>query len=201
MTDDHDDPDQDPYGSADLYAWLMGLWKRQQVQETDPSEPSWRPGSAPRPPRSWPAALVVMLVVLAAVGVAIGLWTRSHRPSPEYALVARRPVRVYDAPSSDSAVVRTLLPGERVLAGRPISRRWGVVFETDREQIGYAYESADNFGPAPADGGPVVPSPGPVAQGDTTALCKDGWVSRSQHRSGTCSWHGGVGRWVHRPPS
>jgi hypothetical protein len=28
-----------------------------------------------------------------------------------------------------------------------------------------------------------------------TALCRDGTYSSSEHRSGTCSWHGGVGQW------
>ena len=36
---------------------------------------------------------------------------------------------------------------------------------------------------------PSVPASGP------TALCRDGTYSYSQHRSGTCSWHGGVAVW------
>lgn len=32
-----------------------------------------------------------------------------------------------------------------------------------------------------------------------TARCKDGSYSRSTHRSGTCSYHGGVAEWIHRP--
>jgi hypothetical protein len=28
-----------------------------------------------------------------------------------------------------------------------------------------------------------------------TARCRDGWYSCSQHRPGTCSWHGGVAEW------
>lgn len=34
-----------------------------------------------------------------------------------------------------------------------------------------------------------------------TARCRDGSYSYSQHRSGTCSHHGGVARWIHPPPS
>jgi hypothetical protein len=34
-----------------------------------------------------------------------------------------------------------------------------------------------------------------------TAICEDGTYSYSQHRSGTCSHHGGVKQWIHRPPS
>ena len=29
-----------------------------------------------------------------------------------------------------------------------------------------------------------------------TAICRDGTCSISQSRSGTCSWHGGVARWI-----
>ena len=29
-----------------------------------------------------------------------------------------------------------------------------------------------------------------------TAICRDGTTSYSQHHSGTCSWHGGVRRWL-----
>jgi len=34
-----------------------------------------------------------------------------------------------------------------------------------------------------------------------TAQCNDGSYSYSQHRSGTCSRHGGVARWINPPPS
>lgn len=32
-----------------------------------------------------------------------------------------------------------------------------------------------------------------------TARCRDGTYSYSEHASGTCSHHGGVGRWIHHP--
>jgi hypothetical protein len=32
-----------------------------------------------------------------------------------------------------------------------------------------------------------------------TAICWDGWCSYSQHRSGTCSGHGGVKQWLRSP--
>jgi hypothetical protein len=34
------------------------------------------------------------------------------------------------------------------------------------------------------------------APAGATALCRDGTYSFSQHRSGTCSHHGGVARWL-----
>jgi hypothetical protein len=39
-------------------------------------------------------------------------------------------------------------------------------------------------------GASAAPPPG------ATALCRDGTYSYSQHRSGTCSYHGGVARWL-----
>ena len=39
------------------------------------------------------------------------------------------------------------------------------------------------------------------ASGSATARCEDGTLSYSQHRSGTCSHHGGVARWINPPPS
>jgi hypothetical protein len=36
---------------------------------------------------------------------------------------------------------------------------------------------------------------------NATALCKDGTYSHSQHRSGTCSKHGGVDKWLKQLPS
>jgi hypothetical protein len=33
----------------------------------------------------------------------------------------------------------------------------------------------------------------------STARCPDGTYSYSEHASGTCSYHGGVGRWIHHP--
>ena len=39
------------------------------------------------------------------------------------------------------------------------------------------------------------------APAGATAQCKDGTYSSSQHRSGTCSGHGGVDHWINEPPS
>ena len=36
----------------------------------------------------------------------------------------------------------------------------------------------------------------PAAAAAQTAVCRDGSYSYSQHRSGTCSHHGGVARWM-----
>jgi len=36
----------------------------------------------------------------------------------------------------------------------------------------------------------------PLPAGAVTARCRDGSMSRSQHRSGSCSRHGGVAAWL-----
>ena len=41
--------------------------------------------------------------------------------------------------------------------------------------------------------GPVRATTAPVG---ATARCRDGTHSSSQHRRGTCSWHGGVAQWL-----
>ncbi|CAJ1495629.1 protein kinase [[Mycobacterium] kokjensenii] len=47
---------------------------------------------------------------------------------------------------------------------------------------------------------PVTTVPPPVPEPGATALCRDGSSSFSARRSGTCANHGGVQRWVNRPP-
>lgn len=46
--------------------------------------------------------------------------------------------------------------------------------------------------------GNKIPNPysAPSAPSGATAQCRDGTYSFSQHRSGTCSHHGGVGEWL-----
>lgn len=43
------------------------------------------------------------------------------------------------------------------------------------------------------------PTKAPAAPAGATAQCRDKTYSFSQHASGTCSHHGGVGRWIHHP--
>ena len=44
-------------------------------------------------------------------------------------------------------------------------------------------------------------SSGSTSTSGATAQCRDGSYSNSQHRSGTCSHHGGVARWINPPPA
>jgi Protein of unknown function (DUF3761) len=60
---------------------------------------------------------------------------------------------------------------------------------TDQNRQPPASQAAPQ-GRAPA----AIPQKGPAGQ--PTARCKDGTMSYSQHRSGTCSRHGGVAEWL-----
>ena len=44
----------------------------------------------------------------------------------------------------------------------------------------------------------LLPSSAPE---EPSALCRDGTYSYSQHRQGTCSWHGGVRQWLRSIPA
>jgi hypothetical protein len=47
----------------------------------------------------------------------------------------------------------------------------------------------------------TAPQPQQPQQPPPTAVCRDGSYSYSAHRSGTCSYHGGVAQWlVELPP-
>ena len=47
--------------------------------------------------------------------------------------------------------------------------------------------------------GSTAPAPSSTIPSNVTAVCRDGTYSFSQHRSGTCSYHGGVAEWVNPP--
>jgi hypothetical protein len=44
--------------------------------------------------------------------------------------------------------------------------------------------------------GGALAAPAAKAPPGATALCRDHTYSYSHHRRGTCSWHGGVARWL-----
>ena len=77
-------------------------------------------------------------------------------------------------------------------AQRLIATNWRIAFDT--------YIGAPVAKPTPAPTTQASPPPvtSPPVQGPpagATALCNDGTYSHSQHRSGTCSHHGGVAIW------
>jgi hypothetical protein len=78
------------------------------------------------------------------------------------------------------------------------------------EQLVFAPTTPTTPTTAPAPAPTTSPRPAPAPQtapasssapAGATAQCKDGTYSYSQHRSGTCSGHGGVAVWINPPPS
>jgi hypothetical protein len=79
-------------------------------------------------------------------------------------------------------------------------------FGLDADHDGTGCDSTDRSSPgtsptttrsSPATAAPTTTA---AASDGVTAICKDGTPSHSQHRSGTCSGHGGVREWVNGGP-
>ena len=89
-------------------------------------------------------------------------------------------------------VLRTtrVRPTNRIVAGRTHERKLGNK-PMLRRTLAAALATATLAAASPAAAEPSTPIPSP----DLTALCSDGTGSYSQHRSGTCSHHGGVAQW------
>ncbi|HET7230521.1 MAG TPA: DUF3761 domain-containing protein [Longimicrobium sp.] len=160
----------------------------------------------------------LLLITVAVLGITLAVLYSMHGriTSPRVALYAQRAVSIHAARSEASSIVRTLALGDSVLATDPDTERWMAVSEPGGEAIGFVRPQgglAPN--PPPQEQRPAPPIAPPSAQGsrdstppsaggrpapaDTTAICRDGWISRSKHASGTCSSHGGVAQWVHHP--
>jgi uncharacterized protein YraI len=114
-------------------------------------------------------------------------------------------VRMRADASTDSRVLTTVPSGRRVEV-RACAVEWCWVEYGGR--TGYVAERylspAARVVRAASEGyrsalGNFVPSPKPGTAGappGATALCRDGTYSFSQSRSGTCSHHGGVAKWL-----
>lgn len=157
MTHDFDDADHD---SHDIQSWIKEMMRRiKHGPEGDVPPPGWSAG--PHGPRGWRRRVVsalagIVLLVLSAVMARYGLEWKGEdthdtgdRIQPAHVVYTQRLVRVHNAPSGDSAVIRTLPAGERILATERNSRQWVQVFESDGDEIGYVYESNGNLGPEP----------------------------------------------------
>ncbi len=155
------------------------------------------------------------LILLAALPLTWSCEQGAELPREAYAAVA---LQVREAPSVDAQVVARLAKGTTVHVGS-CTRGWcGIGTEDVR---GFAEEAylTDSLPPSeqpsaqerPAGRGYVnaygewVPSPQWTDDGlppaGASAQCRDGSYSFSQTRRGTCSWHGGVARWLPRADS
>lgn len=61
-----------------------------------------------------------------------------------------------------------------------------LAFEVPQERVAYVLLVPAVLVPPPPEPDSTLPAP-PI-----TAICRDGWISYSQHRRGTCAGHGGV---------
>lgn len=161
MSHDHDDP-HDPVDAA--VRMINRAKQRRGHGISGPDE-----GYEPQPqPRSTMGRRVLRVTGIAVVTMLAALVAESLRDDsrggeqpihPVMSTVAvhtermyaQRDVRVYRAPSGDSAVVRRLRRGESVLLGEHDGRRWAKVYEPDGDPIGFVYVT-DNFGQAPPPG-------------------------------------------------
>jgi hypothetical protein len=210
--------------SSDLRDWLtrvLAQWQRMREREdhADAWDPRHGAGLTHRKRHhGWSVlggAVLLITIAVVAITLAVLYWPNGRVTTPPIPLYAQRAVSIHSARSDASAIVRTLALGDSILATPPDAGHWMEVSEPGEGPIGYAYDSSEFLAPnPPPDAQPAgEPSPPtvrdstrePVAEEpaptDTTAICKDGWISQSKHRSGTCSSHKGVLTWVHRPPS
>ena len=100
---------------------------------------------------------------------------------------------------SDKAEVGTVPETGRVCAKGPITLYHGVPEIVVHKSAGLFVPTLSNNRHYKNSDGQTVHSPahsngGPPA--GATALCNDGTYSFSQHRQGTCSYHGGVAKWL-----
>jgi hypothetical protein len=82
-------------------------------------------------------------------------------------------------------------------SGAPVADPTGWTFVRESPLAGTPIAAGSTVTITLAPPAPVVvaPAPAPAAGGGATALCRDGSLSYSAHRSGTCSHHGGVAQW------
>ncbi|HEX7253694.1 MAG TPA: DUF3761 domain-containing protein [Thermoanaerobaculia bacterium] len=141
--------------------------------------------------RAWNVIGLLVLVFLAVSGL---------RAETRMTL-SRAPLHL--APTAGSRVVATVPAGVR-LSVSSCSKTWcetswnGTDVWVPRRYLGTAKSERSGRGYINSDG-KRIPSPqmspsGPPA--GATAQCNDGSYSFSTHRSGTCSHHGGVRRWL-----
>ena len=144
-------------------------------------------------------ALCVTLCLLAAIYV-----TQRSRLQPgmesspnmltqqlAYYIKSDAPVEGYACPNIDCDVA-VVLPGGSAVTVRGVAQGEGMIPVQNGSGVAYVVENW--LSPRPVSIGNPLRS-----RGGATAICADGWASYSQHRSGTCSHHGGVGSWYRRP--
>jgi hypothetical protein len=143
--------------------------------------------TAPTAPTAPPSASPVAVPAVSSV------------PSP----AATRPIPAVTQPSAPIASTTTAtIPSQRSVAA-PRVRVAPPTQRAPRSSAGSGVTSGGGSGTSPSDtytnvdGNQVQrPTYAASAPSGATAKCRDGSYSFSQHRSGTCSGHGGVAQWL-----
>lgn len=135
----------------------------------------------------------------------------AQEPSADSQAVTRVDARLREGPALDSRVIVTI-PAKTSIKLSSCTYGWcAVEYQQVRGHVIEAFLRFPSAGrlesTAPTDGrgyvnsrGEWIPSPTRTSDGQppsgASAQCRDGTFSFSRSRSGTCSHHGGVARWL-----
>jgi hypothetical protein len=115
---------------------------------------------------------------------------------PRETFYIHAPLNVRSGAGKNSEKLRTLGRGERVTLGAKDGRGWAAMYDGYGQRVGYVYRASDNVRSyAPRAAAATMRRPRRHPSG-ASAICRDGTYSYSANRRGTCSWHGGVSRWL-----
>jgi len=160
---------------------------------------------------------LILLAPLLAVSSVLGAQQQGAAGTPQRAFTTAD-VRLREAPSSDARVI-VMLPKTTLVAVGGCDDTWcGVQFRgidgfAARRYLAFSRpvdvddtSARQQSAPRQAGKGYInsqgqwVPSPLRAHDGKppagATAQCRDSTYSFSRSRRGTCSWHGGVARWL-----
>ena len=141
----------------------------------------------------WLVDLPVPETPLSTVG------TEYVAPQQRETLYAHGQVNVRSGAGQSHGIVRTLSRGERVEVGAADASGWAPAYVSGA-RIGYVYRASTRLrADPPTSRGERTRGRAPQtargAPSGATARCRDGTLSYSAHRRGTCSHHGGVAVW------
>ncbi len=147
-----------------------------------------------------------LLSATVAAALACAPASSSVLPPPQLVAYTTTAIWLRAAPALDAHRLALLPQGTAVRVDRCASTSCEVQFQTLRGYVPEEVLALEAAGTIEGGLGYVnseghwIPSPARTADGQAplgaTAQCQDGAYSFSQSRSGTCSWHGGVGRWL-----
>jgi hypothetical protein len=117
-------------------------------------------------------------------------------PEPRETFYIHGRLNVRSGAGTSFEKVRTLSRGERVTLGAKDASGWAPIFDALGQRVGYVYRASDNIRSYAPRAAAAMRPRAPRHPSGASAICRDGTYSYSAHRRGTCSWHGGVSRWL-----